>query len=64
MKKKILIILPTLNEDKNILILYKKIKSLKIPLDLLFIDDGSSDNTVETIKKNYKKEKYQNKNIF
>ena len=55
MKKKILIILPTLNEDKNILILYKKIKSLKIPLDLLFIDDGSSDNTVETIKKITKK---------
>ena len=51
MKKKILIILPTLNEGYNIPILYSKIKSLKISLDLLFIDDGSKDNTIEIIKK-------------
>lgn len=51
MKKKILIILPTLNEGYNISILYSKIKSLKISLDLLFIDDGSNDNTIEIIKK-------------
>ena len=51
MKKKILIVLPTLNEDRNISVLYKKIRSLRIPLDLLFIDDGSNDNTVEIIKK-------------
>ena len=51
MKKKILIILPTLNEGNNIPILYSKIKSLKISLDLLFIDDGSNDNTIEIIKK-------------
>tara|TARA_B100000029_G_scaffold141868_1_gene137073 strand:+ start:536 stop:1258 length:723 start_codon:yes stop_codon:yes gene_type:complete len=51
MKKKILIVLPTLNEDRNISVLYKKIRSLRIPLDLLFIDDGSNDNTIEIIKK-------------
>ena len=51
MKKKILIILPTLNEGNNVSILYSKIKSLKISLDLLFIDDGSNDNTIEIIKK-------------
>ena len=55
MKRKILIILPTLNEENNILILYKKIKSLKISLDLLFIDDGSNDKTIEIIKKIAKK---------
>ena len=57
MKKKILIILPTLNEGNNIPILYSKIKSLKISLDLLFIDDGSNDNTIEIIKKIARKKK-------
>ena len=59
MKKKILIILPTLNEGNNISILYSKIKSLKISLDLLFIDDGSNDNTIEMIKKISRKKNTQ-----
>jgi len=51
MKTKTLILLPTLNEAHNILRLYKKILSLKINFDFLFIDDGSVDGTWEIIKK-------------
>ena len=57
---KILIIIPTLNERKNIKPLFKHIKSLVIKFDLLFIDDNSNDGTQEEIislKKN-------NKNIY
>ena len=57
---KILIIIPTLNERKNIKPLFKHIKSLGIKFDLLFIDDNSNDGTQEEIislKKN-------NKNIY
>ena len=46
----ILIILPTLNEEKNIENLYKKIKELKYKFKYLFIDDGSTDGTLEAIK--------------
>ena len=51
MKKNILILLPTLNEVRNILRLYKKILKLNIKADILFIDDGSIDGTwAEIIK--------------
>ena len=53
MKAKILILIPTLNEVHHIFKLYKKILSLKINFDFLFIDDGSDDGTWEIIKKNY-----------
>ena len=46
---KILIIIPTLNERKNIKPLFKHIKSLGIKFDLLFIDDNSNDGTQEEI---------------
>ena len=58
MKNNILIILPTVNEEKNIKNLYKKIKKLKYKFKYLFIDDGSTDGTLEAIiniKKNNKK---------
>ena len=51
MKAKILILIPTLNEVHHIFKLYKKILSLKINFDFLFIDDGSDDGTWEIIKK-------------
>ena len=54
---KILLILPTINEEKNIKLLLKQIIKTKIQLDILVIDDGSLDNTLSVInifKKNKK----------
>ena len=47
---KTLVFIPTLNEEKNVKIIYEKIKLLKINLDYLFIDDNSSDGTLEILK--------------
>ena len=55
---KILLILPTINEEKNIKILLEQILRTKLELDILIIDDGSFDNTLSIIddfKKNLKK---------
>ena len=46
----IIIIVPILNEKKNIEILFKKLNTLNIGFDLLFIDDNSSDGSQEMIK--------------
>ena len=57
-KKKILVIIPVLNEEKNIIPITSKIfKVLKKNTNILFIDDNSSDNTRKEIyqaKKKYK----------
>ena len=55
MKK--LIIVPTLNEKKNILNLWNKINKTNINFDVLFIDDNSIDGSQEIIKKLAKKSK-------
>ena len=57
MKAKILILLPTLNEVQYISKLYKRILSLKLNFNYLFIDDGSNDGTWEIIKKIKKNKK-------
>ena len=57
MNKKTLIILPTLNEIKNIKILYKKLKKINLNLNFLFIDDNSLDGTKEYIHILKKREK-------
>ena len=60
---KICVIIPTLNEEKNILNIFSKIKKTRIKLDILFVDDNSNDRSQELIKKLSKK--YQNiKYIF
>ena len=46
----IIIIVPILNEKKNIEILFKKLNTINIEFDLLFIDDNSSDGSREIIK--------------
>tara|TARA_B110000196_G_scaffold28112_1_gene21099 strand:+ start:934 stop:1632 length:699 start_codon:yes stop_codon:yes gene_type:complete len=54
---KICLIIPTLNEEKNINKLFNNIKKTKIKLDLLFVDDNSSDQTqnlIISLKKKYK----------
>ena len=55
---KICVIIPTLNEEKNIFKLFDKIKKTKIRLDILFIDDSSTDNSQKIIKKLRKKYSY------
>ena len=51
MSKKILIIIPVLNEVDNVLNIFSKIKKiLKKNYDLLFIDDNSYDGTIKKIK--------------
>ena len=42
-----LLIIPTLNESENITPLFKKIKKVDKNLDVLFVDDNSSDGTKE-----------------
>ena len=54
---KILIIVPTLNEKRNIEFFYKKIKKERIKYNILFIDDNSKDGSQELIKKIAKKDK-------
>ncbi|MDP2918033.1 MAG: glycosyltransferase family 2 protein [bacterium] len=49
------IIIPVLNEEKNIPLLYQKLKpvllSLQKSFEIIFVDDGSSDQTFKTISK-------------
>ena len=51
----IIIIVPTLNEKKNIEILFDKLNATNIAFDLLFIDDNSNDGSQEVIKNLVKK---------
>ena len=52
-----LLIIPTLNERKNITILFKKIKKIDQRLNILFVDDNSTDGTREEILDLKKKNK-------
>ena len=45
------IIVPTLNESKNILKFVKNLKFLKFKYELIFVDDNSSDNSNQIFKK-------------
>ena len=56
----LLIIIPTLNEEKNVKFLFDEIKKKKIKFHLLFVDDNSQDNTRKNIL--HLSEKY--KNVF
>src|SRR5262245_16607640 len=44
-----LIFIPTYNEVDNVQILYKQIRDLRLDVDLLFVDDHSTDGTGEVI---------------
>ena len=61
MKDKISIIIPCLNEDKAIPIFYKEITkvffNMKTNYELIFIDDGSTDNTLNVLRKLSKEDK-------
>ena len=47
---KILVFIPTLNENKNIKKLVDKISSLKYKSDIFVVDDGSTDGTINSLK--------------
>ncbi len=53
------IVIPILNENKNINKIYKEIYNLKLKLSyrIIFVDDGSNDSTLNEIKKIAKKNK-------
>lgn len=55
-----LLIIPTLNERKNVTLLFKKIKKIDSKINILFVDDNSTDGTREEILHLKKK----NKSIF
>ena len=57
---KICVIIPTLNEEKNIEKIFIKIKKTKIKLDILFIDDNSDDGSKKEILDLRKKDKKVN----
>ena len=45
------VIIPTLNEKKNIKRISSKLNNIKIISEVIFIDDNSSDGTFKEIKK-------------
>ena len=50
-KKNILLFIPTLNEERHIKLILDKIEIYNEYIDLLVIDDNSSDNTIENFNK-------------
>lgn len=49
--KKTLVIIPAFNEEKNISRVIARIRQIPLPLEILVIDDGSSDRTAEVVGK-------------
>ena len=45
-----LIIIPTFNEVDNIGRLLREVMNVEFPLDVLVVDDASSDGTVEAVR--------------
>ena len=58
----LVVIIPTLNEEKNIPTIINKIFRVNKSFDILFIDDGSTDKS-QLLIKGYKK-KYKNVNYI
>ena len=48
--KKPLIFIPTYNERENAQLLFKEIVSLKLDVDVVFMDDNSPDGTAEVLE--------------
>ena len=52
MQKKVLLIIPAYNEEKNILNTVNQIKNCDEDLDYIVINDGSTDGTLDVLKNN------------
>lgn len=64
-KKKVTVLVPAYNEQASLPLLYSEMSGLMESLDqydwqLLFVDDGSTDNTLEIIKQMYRQDKRVN----
>ena len=61
------LVIPLYNEAENITILYEEIRTsidpLRKPYEIIFVDDGSSDSTLERLKNMKRKEKRQNETL-
>ncbi len=55
------IVVPAYNEEKNVILLHRKVKEILKPLnishEIIFIDDGSKDNTYQDLERIHKKDK-------
>ncbi len=62
-KKKLSLVVPCYNEEKNVSLFYKEcekaFKSTKIDVELVFVNDGSKDNTIGELKKLIKTKGYE-----
>ena len=51
---KVFIVIPCYNEEKRITEVLKKINNLKLGKKIIVADDGSSDNSCEVVRNNFK----------
>ena len=54
-KKEVSVILPTINERENLEKLIPALQNLNLNLEIIVVDDGSTDGTIEFVKKCMKK---------
>ncbi len=63
MDKKLSLVVPCYNEEKNVALFYEESKKafnkLKMKVELVFVNDGSKDNTIKELKKLVKKDKFE-----
>ncbi|HIC99483.1 MAG TPA: glycosyltransferase [Pyrodictiaceae archaeon] len=57
--EELIVIIPTYNEEKNILKVLKDLNN--IPVDVLIVDDGSTDNTKEVIQEYLDRGEHRNR---
>ncbi|MGH2481780.1 MAG: glycosyltransferase, partial [Ktedonobacteraceae bacterium] len=57
LKVEISLVIPVMNEEQNIRLLYEKLSTqlseLGKPFEVIFVDDGSTDNTFTVLKQLY-----------
>lgn len=58
MKYDLIIVIPTLNEEKNIYNISKKLRKIKLNFFVIIVDDSNNNLTIKAVKKNFKNIKY------